>query len=138
MIQRKKKICKECGVQNYIVGKGLCEVCYRKQLRPIQRTSKPTSRKPCKISKVSKSQVTRNKKYLELRKIHLEEKPLCEAQLPGCSRIATEIHHKGGRDGENLFRHFLSVCRGCHETIEMNPEMAKEREFTISRLKKEE
>ena len=103
--------------------------------KPLKKTEIKNNRQ--KIKQVSNSQKTRNERYAEERKIYLENNPLCKARLLGCTFVATQIHHMEGRDGENLFKHFLEVCENCHHEIEMNPEMAKEREFSRTRLKTE-
>lgn len=132
MVTRKKKICKECGDIAYIFGHGLCTPCYNKNL---QKNNNGINKRGKKIPKLSKKQKSREDKYKSLREIYLKEKRICE-----CCGIAvsTEIHHKAGRDGENLFQHFLAVCRECHDKIEMNPEWAKENNYSISRLKENE
>ena len=45
MIPRKKKICKSCGNEKYIFGKGLCDYCYKtkqKKIKPISESHKKT------------------------------------------------------------------------------------------------
>lgn len=68
--------------------------------------------------------------YSKLRKKYLEIHPLCECDLPGCTRKAVEIHHKKGR-GKNTtdVSTFLAVCRSCHDWIHNNPKEAKELKF---------
>lgn len=125
MIIRKKKWCKGCESEQFLFGKGLCKSCYNKtQTNGIQKSD-------TKIPKVSKNQKSREVKYQGLQRVYLETNPICE-----CCRTAKsiEIHHKAGRDGNNLFQHFLAVCRACHDRIEMNPIWAKENGYSISRL----
>lgn len=137
MISRKKKKCKECKEEKYLFGHGLCKECYSvKNNKPLKRTN--IEKKPYKINPVSKTQEQRLKKYREKREKYLKDKPFCEARLSGCRLKADQIHHMKGRDGNNLFKHFLGVCDNCHRTIELNPEMAKELNLSISRLKKDE
>jgi hypothetical protein len=76
--------------------------------------------------------------YKQLRKEFLKKNPYCQARIPGCNRVSTDVHHKGGRVGDNLTSHFLSVCRYCHNWIETHPIAAKELGFSISRLNKDE
>lgn len=124
MIKRKLKKCKRCEKDSYIFGKGLCKTCYN-------ATKTVSIKKPIPIKKESTNQKRRTKKYLALRKIYLQENPICE-----CCHLerANEIHHKAGRDGENLFKDFLAVCSNCHHNIEMNPEWAKENGYSKTRL----
>jgi len=39
MIPRKKKTCKGCGQERYLFGRGLCDSCYRRAQKPLQRRS---------------------------------------------------------------------------------------------------
>lgn len=124
MIVRKKKECKNCGKEDYIFGYGMCKPCYTKT-----RVHKPS--KIVKIKPISKKQSSRNNDYLKLRKQYFNEHLICEC----CQvRPPTEIHHKRGRIGSNLFEHFLAVCSDCHRKIEENPEWAKENGFSEGRL----
>lgn len=51
----------------------------------------------------------------------------CEIGMPGCTRVATDIHHRlgrkvGGRKGEaaeqiNLPSNLVHTCRACHESV---------------------
>ena len=102
--------------------------------KPIKRgdfssmISKP--QKP--IPKVSKNQKKRLEKYLQLRNEYLQNNPVCEVCK---TKPSGEIHHRKGRDGNNLFGYFLAVDRECHRYIEENSEWAKSMGYTISRLK---
>lgn len=60
---------------------------------------------------------------------------MCQASLIGCTVVATECHHKRGRDGDNLFNYLLAVCRNCHDKIENDPLQAKKDGFSESRLR---
>jgi len=74
--------------------------------------------------------------YSLVRKAFLLKNVKCQADLPGCSTAATEIHHKKGRIGNLLIdsKFFLGVCRNCHDIIENQPNLAKELGFSESRL----
>lgn len=124
MIERKKKICKGCTKEDYLFGKGLCKLCYTKEnFKPIISKVKPR--------RVSDSQKSKNKEYSFLRKQFLVRFPICQC----CGmKHSTEIHHKAGRDGDNLFKYFLAVCRTCHIRIEEQPIWAKENGHSITRL----
>ncbi len=52
----------------------------------------------------------------------------CQANLPKCTKIATEVHHKKGRIGDYYLNMttWLAACHKCHYWIENNPEKAKE------------
>lgn len=88
------------------------------------------------IRKFSKKRAAENRKYSTLRKQFLEDKE-CEAGLEGCTGMASEVHHKKGRIGENFLdvSTWLAVCHHCHIEIETKPAMAKELGLSESRLK---
>lgn len=125
MITRKKKWCKGCESEQFLFGKKLCINCYNKQ------NNNGIKKSESKIPRISKTQKSREAKYKELQTIYLQNNPICECCATAKS---VEIHHKAGRDGNNLFQHFLAVCRTCHDKIEMNPIWAKENGYSISRL----
>ena len=61
--------------------------------------------------------------------------PYCQAKLPGCGSITTDVHHKKGRGIELCnVQFFLAVCRQCHTWIEEHPKESLEMGFTLSRL----
>lgn len=78
------------------------------------------------------------REYLKLNREYLEEHPYCEVSWMCCGLLATEIHHKKGREVDLLtnVRYFLAVCRMCHQYIELHPIEAKEKGFSLSRLEK--
>ena len=124
----KTKICQLCKQQKpiwgNINGKHYCKYCYLK----IKGT------KP--ISSMSNKQKLRMDDYMKVRNQFLNNHPICQANLPGCTHIATQIHHKAGRIGTNLTdsTNFLAVCFNCHRLIEENPELAKSLNLSKSRL----
>ena len=85
-----------------------------------------------KIAHRSKKRSKQEGRYSYLRKEYLRQNDRCEC----CNLMATEIHHKKGRVGKLLtdVEFFMSVCRACHETIELHPDWAKEKGYSISRL----
>lgn len=124
MIQKLKE-CKNCKVPSKLFSKGLCKLCWTKLFaKPIKRDNK--------LHKISQNEKERQRKYRELSRIYLLEHSICEV----CgTKKSEEIHHKAGRIGNNLFQHFLAVCRLCHRKVEENPTWAKENNFSISRIK---
>ena len=90
------------------------------------------------IPKFSKKREEENEIYFELREKFLVLKKNCEAGLPGCTKIPTQVHHGAGRVGSNFLNleTWLAVCRMCHRKIEMNPIEAKELGLSVSRLQK--
>ena len=94
------------------------------------------SLKRSKPNPVSKKLAKMKTVYNHLRKDYLEEHEYCEARLPECTFIATEIHHQKGKIGNDLNdpAYFKAVCRSCHNWIENNPAEAKELGLSVSRL----
>ena len=74
-------------------------------------------------------------RYRKLRPGYLNDNPMCQAALPSCTNSSTDIHHKKGRGKyHNDVNTWLSVCRTCHNWIELNPIEAEELEFSIKRI----
>ena len=74
-------------------------------------------------------------KYKKLRLGYLNDYPMCNAALPGCTNKSTDIHHKKGRGKyHNDITTWLSVCRTCHNWIELNPIEAEELGFSLKRI----
>lgn len=123
MIKRKKKICSSCNRETYLFSKGMCRVCwgvsYQKKIKPIAKKRKAEL-----------------KEYSKLRSVFLSKRKFCEAQLGGCMRIATEVHHKQGRENKMLIDEgkWMAVCRSCHNEIENGGEWVYEKGFKISRI----
>ena len=73
--------------------------------------------------------------YSKLRRVFLTDYPLCQAALHKCTNNSTEVHHKKGRGKyHNDVSTWLSVCRTCHNWIELNPIEAEELGFSIKRI----
>lgn len=87
------------------------------------------------IRPYSKKRQKENRKYSALRKQFLEDRPVCEAKLEGCTGEASEVHHQAGR-GKNLLKTdtWLAVCRNCHQEITDNSKIAIELGLSKSRL----
>ena len=74
-------------------------------------------------------------KYSKLRRVFLTNYSMCQAALPGCTQRSTDIHHKKGRGKyHNDITTWLSVCRTCHNWIELNPIDAQELGFSLKRI----
>lgn len=115
-------------MSNYLV--------YRQSLKNGDIEKPLKKRKP--IKPISDKRKVENIDYLKAREKYLAVHKVCEAKLLGCKIGANQIHHKAGRIGELLTdeSNFLAVCNSCHSLIELNPEMAKEKGFSNSRLRK--
>jgi hypothetical protein len=87
------------------------------------------------MRRFSKKREKENRQYRKQRIAFLDGLE-CEAGLKGCTVFATEVHHQKGRIGKNLLDRstWLGVCRNCHDIIEHEPVMAKERGLSKSRL----
>jgi hypothetical protein len=104
------------------------------QGKECRRPAKKKLRTP--IRKVSKKQAREKRKYLSARIKYLIEHVHCEARLPGCENMTTEVHHMAGRVGKNLLneKKWLAVCRNCHQRIETRVNEAKQLGLSESRL----
>lgn len=81
------------------------------------------------LKKASKKHGKIVREYLTVRKEYLRQHPLCTIELPGCTRLATQIHHSGKKFSEKLWLDtslFVSCCDNCHREIERSPLLAKE------------
>lgn len=88
------------------------------------------------INQFSELRGKENRIYLTLRKVFLDNHPLCEASLPRCTKQATTIHHSQGRIGKRLIdvKTFVPLCGKCHQFCEENPTEAKELGLSLNRL----
>lgn len=89
------------------------------------------------IKKISDKQQTVLDRYKVKRKKFLEHHRYCMAQLKGCTRKATEIHHMKGKNSTADWLDestFLPVCRCCHNQIEEGGSWVYEKGFKIKRV----
>lgn len=79
----------------------------------------PLKKKPYKIKRVSDKRKTALTQYKEDRIVYLKAHPNCEANLTGCRKKATEIHHAQGRENDKLndMAFWVAICRPCHVWI---------------------
>lgn len=134
----KFKICDGCKKSRRIWknsgGLKFCKQCWSAQHpQPI-----PTGKQK-RIAPRSPKRAKEETEYSKKRKKFLLEKPMCEAHLPGiCTQLSTDVHHKAGRLGRLLLevKYWLSVCRSCHDWIELHPKEVREIGFSQSRLNK--
>jgi hypothetical protein len=146
---RNLKKCDSCGNDRVIWknerGNRYCKACWAylnkdnvrqaKQSKPLKRT--PLKRSTTPIRKRSKKRASQENVYSRLRKEFLLSSHTCQAKLPNCTHTSTDVHHMRGRVGDLLTdtTHWLSVCRSCHNWIELNPKEAKKLGFSKDRLK---
>jgi hypothetical protein len=101
-----------------------------RQARKVQIVHQP--------KKVSAKQAKNLVDYGVLRRIYLQEHPVCESGLPGdiCGCLSVEVHHRAKR-GKNLLdaSTFMAVCRSCHDYIEftMSAEERREKGYLITK-----
>jgi hypothetical protein len=128
MIQAKLKKCAGCSQLKHIWKSDkkdkYCKECWY------------TIEKPKSISPVSAKRRVEMDEYSKKRTAFLIVNPHCKAKLVGCTGVATDVHHKVGRTGDNYLNMntWLAACRSCHSWIELNPDAAKELGFSESRL----
>lgn len=91
------------------------------------------------IRKVSKRRQRQLSQYNKRVKEWKEENPLCMAKLSGCTKHTIDCHHMKGKIELLLLdeKFWLPVCRNCHNWIERNPNDAKEKGLSLSRLAKD-
>lgn len=116
-IKRKLKKCRLCNEDKYLFSRGRCLECTKKEEK-------------YKIPKQSKKEKDRLEIYYQLREKYLNKHPNCEI----CNAKATEIHHKGLRTGDNLFKHFMSICRACHLYLHEHPEESYEKGYLLVKI----
>lgn len=85
------------------------------------------------IRKRSLKRAKKEREYDKVRAEYLSAHEFCEVCGWG---EGLQIHHKKGRIGELLTdtRFFLAVCHTCHQKIELFPQWAKEKGYSLSRL----
>lgn len=128
----------KCAIQpcmnNYPYQDGMCKYHYL-----YGGDDKPTTVKAVKkVKEVSDKREEELKIYKKERKAYLKLHPDCAAKLNGCTGKANQVHHKKGRVGKLFLdkKHWLGVCMNCHLKLEPNPNEAKEKGLSESRLKK--
>ena len=116
----KSKPCTEYGCSSPRFSNGLCK--YHCALK----AAKTPKKKP-----INEKKQARMAKYYEMRDDYLKEHPICE--VDGCECNKVDLHHKSSRLGENLYKHFMSVCREHHEMIHRLSGWAYENGYLLKR-----
>jgi len=83
-----------------------------------------------RLRRVSAKQRTRNAKYKKLKDAYMYENPVCE--FFGCQELSVDCHHMAGRIGNNMFRHFMAVCRYHHAWIHSHAREVRELGYLIT------
>ena len=133
----KPKICTHPSCTSPVLCKGLCRMHYW-QANKAKASGKVKQVPRPPIAKLSAKRKLEEAIYQKLRLEYLNEHQSCEIQHKDCTHFATEIHHAAGRCGELLtdVTYFKASCRSCHRWVELNPVLAKEKGFSVSRLAK--
>lgn len=85
-----------------------------------------------KIAKFSEKMKGQLNTYKELRKEYLSTHPYCFANLPGCTKKATTVHHLGGRGTKlNAVDTFMALCLNCHQVVHQKLSARKARELGL-------
>ena len=91
MIQAKKKICSSCQKEKVLWKSTpkLCKECFYR----MPENKKPIEKKVYTIPKESAKRSKENRLYHAKRILYLTTHKECEAVLPGCLHMASDIHH---------------------------------------------
>jgi len=105
-----------------IDGKKYCKSCSQKTYKPL--------------NKKSEKRMTEDVEYFIERAKFLKANKECCANLEGCSKRSTDVHHKSGRIGKNYLDQstWIAVCRNCHSRIENEPLLAKSFNFSNNKI----
>lgn len=119
-----------------VFSKGLCAACYKiKYYKPLKRT--PLKKKPFFIKPIADKHGKNLRTYGRRKDIFLFKNPLCKVKGINCTIKATEVHHKGGKEGKLLLDEskWLSSCHNCHIEITEHSKQAIKDGHSISRHK---
>lgn len=97
---------------------GLC-ARHGAEMRKAERDEiKNAGKKRKQIAKFSEKMKGQLKTYKELRKEYLEKHKYCFANLEGCTKKATQVHHLSSRGSKlNQEETFMAVCFNCHSRL---------------------
>lgn len=113
--------CKICGspkVENRDTM--LCGECNHTERKASREATKQALKpKPTRIRKVSEKRQEKLKPYAILRRQYLNENPVCELHLIGCTGNSKEIHHCHTSDLYFLdITTWKAACVSCHRHCE--------------------
>lgn len=139
---KKLKICDSCGKPKIIWRvvteesgrKRYCHPCWSCHSSGESKP-KPTGKQK-KLRPRSRKRQKEEVEYSRKRKIFLQDNPVCQMNIPGCTGNATDVHHKAGRNGDDYLdvSKWKPACRSCHTWVENNPKEARELGFSSSKL----
>ena len=118
------KICKAENCSYRVFSKGFCKSHWQREFgKPIRKIS-------------VKHQKTLDE-YRIIRDDFMQRNPICQAKLKGCTKDATDCHHRIGKNSKEDWlnsENFMSLCRNCHNKIEDGGEWVYEQGFKIKRI----
>lgn len=133
-IKLKTGNCIKCDKSAPLTAKK-CPYCYKYDSAMKSLEKAKAAGKTSIIPQRSEKQIERDIRYAKIRKAWLAEHRRCEANLPACTKEATQCHHKEGRAGDLLFdtTKFLAVCWNCHNQINEHSASAIESALSLKR-----
>jgi hypothetical protein len=106
-----------------------CQVCglFPASINGYCRNCLPQKEKKKKeIKRVSTKREKQDREYNKLRSEILKTNTVCHGIFPGCTMVATDVHHTMGRLKYYLVTStWVPLCRNCHRYVEDNPKEAK-------------
>jgi hypothetical protein len=131
---------KKCSQCHYVGGlfksnPPLCKNCamvYNATNKEKVATKVCIKAKHYVIPKHSDKQKKINSAYTILKAQFIKDKPLCGIRFNNCTRIATDIHHKG--IGSNKRKYYndtttwIQTCRHCHDVAH---DLSAEEQYTL-------
>ncbi len=123
------KDCLKGDCTNPRFGKGYCK--WHQYLRTDKKPNKKKSLSK-RIKPVSDNRLEQLARYRSERDKYMKAHPKCEYE--GCGDDSTELHHKGGRNGERVYHvpWFMACCHDCHIIkIHLHPADARKKGYLI-------
>ena len=108
--------------------------------RPFNPVPKPVKKEKlvtnAAIRARSVKRAKQEREYAKKSKQYLQDDPVCEGQLTGCTGVATQVHHSLGRIGDLLTndKYFKASCHNCNQRAETHPKEAIAKGFLFSRI----
>lgn len=136
------KTCSECKNEYPVLWKAktkehgaLCKDCWQRyKSNKLSLITSKNSLKRKAMNPISDKKSKELAEYRKLRDVYMIVNPICEVR--GCSRRATDLHHKVSREFALLDTDvFMAVCRECHNKIEENDKWARDNGYKLSKHK---
>jgi len=122
----------ECGKK--AVRNGKCESCCMSERKAERKALEPPKKKKA-IKPRSDKKVALDKEYSALRRVFLEEYPICQHSIGGlCNQPSVEVHHTSKSSLNYLNTEtWMASCRYHHELIEFSYSAEMRRENGLLR-----